>query len=124
MLWEFRSRQDLAIPHNRTAASPGNFGGSQSLTKIHVLKPGPFSTPLGVIVEMGRYLIFELAGILGWYCKISPRSSYPSQQDSPQDCSVPREFWRKPKSGKPNSSDNSNSSSENWKASHFQGRDW
>ena len=60
-----------------------------------------FSTPLGVIVQIGRCQISELAGILGGYCKISPRSSHPSLQR----CCIHSKFqnfafhaasWRRP----------------------------
>ena len=45
-------------------------------------------TPLGVIVQIGRCPISELAGILRWSCKISPRSSHPSRQR----CCIHSEF--------------------------------
>ena len=41
-----------------------------------------------MIVQMGEYRISELAGILVWYCKISPRSSHPSLQR----CCIHSEF--------------------------------
>ena len=79
----------LAIPHRRGERGRSRrdrSGQSQSFQNASP-KVSSFSMPLRMIGRIGGCRICELAGILRRYCKISPRSSYPS----PQRCCIHNE---------------------------------
>ena len=86
---------------SRGAASIVDFNCQPNCSQDPCAQVWSFSKLLRVILLMGGCPISDLAGILGRYNKISPRSSHPS----PPRCCIPNEFqnfaihaatWRRP----------------------------